>query len=240
MPGEVMQIADHVWLFPTDPDPQKTQPSVGIITTPKQTILIDGGNSPRHARKVRYALSEIGAPPVRFVIYTHHHWDHVFGTAVFECPVIAHDLCRDLLLERAAKTWSRAYIDEEIRKNPMAESSYAAIDRAVEDWYGFKIVVPRITFSRMMALYLDGVTLDLDYVGGHHAADSIIVHVRESGVLFAGDCYYPPPMNQRGASSTLDAAMIGQLLDQSADLYVDAHGTAPRTHDQFAALLDKP
>lgn len=239
MPGDVVQLADHVWLFPADPDPNKTQPCIGIIATPNQTVLVDGGNSPRHARQALYALTTIDAPPVSYVIYTHHHWDHVFGAGVFESPVIAHDLCRDLLVERAAKTWSRAYIDEEIRKNPLAESNYAAIDRAVKDWYGFKIVVPRITFSHLLTLHLDSVTLDLEHVGGYHAADSIVVRVREAGIAFVGDCYYPPPMNQRSAAASLDSAMIERLLDARAELYIDAHGRAPRTYDEFAALLDE-
>ena len=107
MTDEFQQIAERVWIFPRDPDNNKIQPNVGMICTPTQTILVDGGNSPRHARRIQTALAQLSAPPISYVIYTHHHWDHVFGASVFGAPAIAHDLCRKLLIEAAAKPFPR-------------------------------------------------------------------------------------------------------------------------------------
>ena len=83
MPDTLIQVAQNVWIFPRDEDPNRFQPNVGVIVGGGQTILVDGGNSPRHARRVLLALHDVNAPPVSYVIYTHSHWDHVFGTMVF-------------------------------------------------------------------------------------------------------------------------------------------------------------
>jgi glyoxylase-like metal-dependent hydrolase (beta-lactamase superfamily II) len=94
MPDTLMQVAPHVWIFPHDEDPNRYQPNVGIIVAGEHTILIDAGNSPRHARRILLSLDDIQAPAVSSIIYTHSHWDHVFGAMVFGAPAIAHELCR--------------------------------------------------------------------------------------------------------------------------------------------------
>jgi glyoxylase-like metal-dependent hydrolase (beta-lactamase superfamily II) len=232
MPDELQQIAESVWIFPRDPDSNRAQPNVGVICTAARTILVDGGNSPRHARRVLVALSEMNTPPVSYVIYTHHHWDHVFGATVFGAPAIAHELCRKLLIEAAGKPWSYAYLQEEIRRNPFREGELIALGRAIDDWRTFRILIPSITFTHKLRLYLDGLTLDLEHVGGNHAPDSIVVHVQEAGVLFTGDCYYRPPVHLREPNDTLDLTMIESLADEAVNTYVDGHGV-PMSRAEF-------
>jgi glyoxylase-like metal-dependent hydrolase (beta-lactamase superfamily II) len=224
MPDELQPIAERVWIFPRDPDSSKIQPNVGVICTSTETILVDGGNSPRHARRILAALTEINAPPVRYVIYTHHHWDHAFGANVFGAQTVAHELCRKLLVESAARPWSYAYLQEEIRRNPVREQALIALGRAIDDWRTFRILIPSITFTHKLRLHLDGLTLDLEHVGGRHAPDSVVVRVKEAGVLFVSDCYYPPPIHLREPSDTLDYAMIEALADEAMTMYVDGHG----------------
>jgi glyoxylase-like metal-dependent hydrolase (beta-lactamase superfamily II) len=232
MSDELQQIAERIWIFPRDLESSRVQPNVGVICTPTQTILVDGGNSPRHARRVLTTLAEMNTPPVSYVIYTHHHWDHVFGAAIFGAPVIAHELCRKLLIETAGKPWSYTYLQEEMRRSPLREGELIALGRAIDDWRTLRILIPSITFTYKLRLYLDGLTLDLDHVGGNHAPDSVVVHIQEAGVLFTGDCYYPPPLHVREPNDTLDFAMIETLADTSVNTYVDGHGV-PLTRAEF-------
>ncbi len=236
MSDELLPIAERVWLFPRDLDSNKMQPNVGIICTPTQTILVDGGNSPRHARRILTTLAQMSAPPVSHIIYTHHHWDHVFGASVFGAAAIAHEQCRKQLIEAAAKPWSYAYLQEEMRRTPLRESALIALGRAIDDWRSFRILTPAITFMHKLHFYLDGITLDLEHVGGRHASDSVVVRVREAGVLFTGDCYYPEPLHLRADNDNrLDDAMIESLADEATHVYVDGHGD-PRTRAEFLSI----
>ena len=83
MSDTLQQVASNIWIFPHDEDANRVQPNVGIIVAGKHTVLIDAGNSPRHARRIMIALDDIQAPAVSYLIYTHSHWDHVFGAMVF-------------------------------------------------------------------------------------------------------------------------------------------------------------
>ncbi len=237
MPDSLIQVAECVWIFPRDEDANKTQPNVGVIVAGEKTVLVDGSNSPRTARRLLLSLDDIRAPAVSHVIYTHSHWDHVFGAMVFGAPAIAHELCRKYLIETAAKPWSSAYIQEEIQRSPAREAGLRALSRAIEDWRNFRVVLPEITFAQTFRLYLDGLTIEIEHVGGQHALDSVVVRLPEAGVLFLGDCYYPPPLHQRKPDDTLDAAMIDALVDERFNVYIDGHGD-PRSRDEFAALAE--
>jgi hypothetical protein len=109
MDDELIALAPNVWLLPCDDDADagRVQPAVGIVCSATQTVLVDAGNGPAHARRIRAALDRIAAPPLRCVIYTHHHPDHVFGAQLFGVPAIAHELGRALVAELAARSWSR-------------------------------------------------------------------------------------------------------------------------------------
>ncbi|HEX2908478.1 MAG TPA: MBL fold metallo-hydrolase [Phototrophicaceae bacterium] len=231
----LIQLAQHVYIYPGDPDPNRTQPNVGVIVTPNHTVLIDAGNSPRVARRVLLALDELHAPPINYVIYTHSHWDHVFGAGVFSVPAIGHELCRKQLVDTASKPWSQAYIQEEIQRTPAREASLKAMSRAIEDWRSFHIVVPEITLSRLLRLYLDDLTLEIEHVGGQHAPESVVVRAVEARVIFLGDCYYPPPAHLRRPNDTLDWELIKTLSSDNLDIYVDGHNP-PRTRDEFRQL----
>jgi glyoxylase-like metal-dependent hydrolase (beta-lactamase superfamily II) len=231
----LIQLANGVWLYPHDEDGDKVQPNVGIIVGTKQTVLVDAGNSPRLARRILLELDELRAPPVSYVIYTHSHWDHVFGAMALGATAIGHELCRKYLLEQASKPWSQAYIQEEIQRTPAREAGFRAMSRAIEEWRNFRIVVPEITLSKMLRLHLDGVSIEIEHVGGQHAPDSVIVRVKEAGVMFVSDCYYPPPLHQRRPTDTLDWDMIERLANENMAIYVDGHGP-PRPGEEVRRL----
>lgn len=234
MADALIHIADHIRLFPTEGIAERVEPNIGVIQTAAGTVLVDAGNSPRHARRIAHALDEAGMPPVSHIIYTHHHWDHVYGAQVFPATVVAHELCRELLAERAARPWSAAYIEEEIRRNPAHEIVYTNMQRAVGNWSGFRIVLPSMTFTGALALHLGGAAIDLEYVGGQHAADSIVVKLRDSGVAFLGDCFYPPPL-QPAPEPAYDRELVACLLDDaSLHTFIDGHSTRVRRRDEFA------
>ncbi len=233
MTDTLVQITDNVWIFPRDEDPARAQPNVGIVVAGHKTVLIDGGNSPRHARRIMIALDDIEAPAVSHIIYTHSHWDHVFGAMVFGATALGHELCRKQLGEMVAKPWSHSYIQEEIQRSPAREAGLRAMSRAMEDWRNFRIVQPEVVFSRHLTLHMDSMTFELDHVGGLHSPDSIAVRIPEARVMFIGDSYYPPASYLRHAEDTYNFALMRSLLSEDIDHYIDGHNP-PMTRDTFS------
>lgn len=236
MDTHLLQLTESVWVFPHDPDPARIQPSVGVIIAGESTVLVDGGNSPRHARRILDALDDLKAPPVRYVIYTHSRFDHFFGAQVFGAQAIAQELCRQRVQEMAGKPWSFGYLEEEIQQSPDYAPELRRIAQVIEEWRGFRIIVPTITFTSGMTLFLDGRVIEIEHVGGAYAPDLAVVRVPDAGVIFTSDAYYRPPESPDQAES-LDRTLAARLLDDERMIHFVAGHRSPVTREALAALL---
>jgi glyoxylase-like metal-dependent hydrolase (beta-lactamase superfamily II) len=118
MESKLTQLTKHTWLLPHNPYPKALQSSIGVIVTPKGSVLVDAGNSPCLASSIKAELIRCNLPPVSHIIFTHHHWDHIYGACGFNVPVTAHVICKAILVEESRKLWSIEYLSKEIKKNP--------------------------------------------------------------------------------------------------------------------------
>lgn len=233
---KLAQLTEHIWIFPHNPDETAVQSSAGVIATQDKSLLVDAGNSPRLARKIKTELARCNLPPVSRIIYTHHHWDHVFGACEFDVSVTAHQLCKVLLEEETKKPWGIEYLNEEIKRNPKLAPSYNARANAVDSWETFRIVVPEVVFEKEYLIDLDGLAIELIHIGGKHAEDSIVVKVPKDGVMFLGDCYYPPPLHLRRPDSTPSLDMLRWLQNDEYNFYVEGH-SKPFTQTELFKFL---
>lgn len=93
---DLQRLTPHVWVHPPSPDPAEVQSAVGVVGE-GETLLIDAGNGPKLARHIQEQLGALGAPPVRRIDYTHHHWGYVFGACSYRAPALAQARCREAL-----------------------------------------------------------------------------------------------------------------------------------------------
>jgi glyoxylase-like metal-dependent hydrolase (beta-lactamase superfamily II) len=222
--GSLVQLSERVWYLPAHPDPQRVQPLVGVVVGRQETVLIDAGNTPALARHLRAELERRGAPPVTRIIYTHHHWDHVFGACAYDDPeVIAHNRCRERLKTQAANPWSPAFLETEVARDPSLATMAEMLRSGVDDWTTFVIAVPDRTFDHSLTVSGDGYRLELRHVGGRHADDSITVEVADEEVLFVGDSFYPPPLRLNPSDTSIDTRMLRELLRWGCHTYIDGH-----------------
>jgi glyoxylase-like metal-dependent hydrolase (beta-lactamase superfamily II) len=238
MQHKLIQLAENVWLWPHNPNYNAVQSSVGVIVGEFETVLIDAGNSPYLIRQIVDELKEHNLPAVGRIIYTHHHWDHIYGACELQVPVIAHTKCRDILAKEAKKPWSSEYLRQEVERNPKLKVSYRARDRAIRNWKTFRIIIPDTVFDTSTVIDLGQLTLLLEHVGGQHAEDSIVVKIPEARIMFLGDCYYPPPLHLRTPDSTLAISMLASLESKDYALYVDSHNK-PLSRAQLLRFLKR-
>jgi len=232
------QVTDRVWLWPHHRNHKRVESSIGVILGDHETLLVDAGNGPPVAALLQKEMQNKGFPPVTTIVYTHHHWDHVFGACAFDATIVAHTLCKQILVEQAQKPWGVEYLQAEIQKNPKRQVSFTALKRAIKDWGAFKIIIPEVVFKRSKVLYLGNLRVELQHVGGNHAEDSIVVKVPEEGVMFLGDCFYPPPLHLRGTDISVSITMLSSLEDEAYSLYIDGHGK-PFTHRALVSRLQR-
>lgn len=234
------QISDRTWVVLGSN--RGIQPNVGIIVDESQTILVDCGNSPAWGRVIQEFLDYMEAPPVSHIIYTHHHWDHIFGAISFDAKVIAHEKCLGYLKEEAEKPWGPACLQAEMEKDSRLRTSHEVKLKMIDNWGDFSIVLPQITFTDKMTLQLSESELYLEHAGGNHSDDSILVCDEKDQVLFSGDAFYPPPFHER--TTDLDGAgfsedVLRQILSHQVRFIVHGHGM-PLTRSDLIKELNLP
>ncbi len=221
-PGiEFHHLAGRVWLTPFDPDPAWVRPSVALVADERGSVLVDAGQSPAHAAEIQAALRAAGLPEPRWLVYTHHHWDHVWGACAWPgVEIVGHVTGAELLRAEAARPWSTRYLREQVRADPRLGPSFRARALAVDSWADFAIVPPTRTFTDELELPTG---VRVRHVGGHHAPDSTVVVDPASRVMLLGDSWYPPPLHLRSPDDGPDLALVRDLLDDSVEWYASSH-----------------
>lgn len=183
--------------------------------------MLDAGSSPAHARLL---LDELPRAPAA-VVYTHAHWDHVFGGASVGALVIAHTLTAAKLAELARRDWNdEAAIGDHIREELPAP-------RNVE------IAPADVVFGSELNIDLGGVRLHVEHVGGDHCDDACVVLVEPDRILFVGDALCAGPNG--GMTAAKAFPLFERILAFEADRYVEGHHDAVTRRPELEALIAK-
>jgi glyoxylase-like metal-dependent hydrolase (beta-lactamase superfamily II) len=140
-----------------------------IVVTSEGVVVIDTPMVPENARK--WAAEAARHGPIKYVINTEPHPDHIAGNCYFGGMLVAHEGTRDTIL--ASKV-------EEIKGMIQMHSPGAALDK------DFRLRPPDITFSERLTLYLGGHTFHLINLPGHTPFQAA-VYVPEEKIVFTSD-----------------------------------------------------
>jgi glyoxylase-like metal-dependent hydrolase (beta-lactamase superfamily II) len=155
-----------------------------VVITPEGAVVIDTLPFPQETSQVREFALRRCPQGVRYVVNTHHHADHVYGSYLFpEAELIAHRRCRQILLKVGQESLERAQA-----QTPALAS--------------VKLRIPQLVFETEMLLRLGEKTLHFMHAPGH-VPDGLMVHIREDKVLVASDVLTPVPLLVRGDSKEL-------------------------------------
>ncbi len=231
------RASEHVWWF--TPDDRTDRPALAAVAGAEATVLLDVGASPRHTAGFLAALEPLGLPPLRAAVLTHWHWDHSFGGAALDVPIVAHRQTARELARQAAYDWSDGALAERVRSGEEIAFCAEMIPLELPDRSALVIVEPQIVFDERLELRLGGVTCHVELVGGDHAADSVVVYVAEDGLLFLGDCLY---QRLHAAEPHLTIArtraLVGRIRAFDAVRAIEGHGEAVLDAAALAASLD--
>lgn len=152
--------------------------NVGIVVTNEGVVVIDSTISPAQAESIVTRIKELTDQPIRYLVYTHGHGDHVGGASVFKregAQIISH---RNVI--------ARLNKYEELSPfhNIINERQFATNFRVTQLWE--KFVYPDIVYDQEYVFSLGGKTFHLMH-GKGETDDQTIIHVPEDDVLFTGD-----------------------------------------------------
>ena len=142
--------------------------NVGVSTGPDGVLLVDAQDEPAVPR-LKTEIARISTAPVRFVIDSHWHFDHVGGNAIFAkegAVVIAQSNTRTRLMSE--------------QTNPIGGGKQRAFPPSA--W-------PQVSFDDSITLHFNGDDIDVIHIPHAHTDGDAIIHFRKAGVLFAADLF---------------------------------------------------
>jgi glyoxylase-like metal-dependent hydrolase (beta-lactamase superfamily II) len=232
---QLTRITEHVfWLPPGPPD----RPSLCAVVGSRRTVMLDGGSSPAHARELLRGLEAAGAanPPFA-VVYTHAHWDHVFGGVEVGAPIVAQRLTAARLVELDRIDWSDEGLDRRVANGDASPEHAAHVKEELPAPRTVEVAPADIVFDDGIELELGDVRVTVRHVGGDHSRDSSVVYVEPDGVLVLGDCTSASPT---GVMTAGEAFPLQRAIRSfGAERYVEGHHPSVVSRSEIDALFDK-
>lgn len=219
-PGRLHEVGEGVHAF-LQPPGSWCLSNAGVIAGPDGLVLVDTTATRARAEALRAAAAGLRRGPVRTVVNTHSHGDHVFGNCVFAPPaaIVAHELT-----------------GPEMEQAGMGlRTLWPSVD-----WGQLRLRLPTVTFARSMTLPLGDRAVELHHVGPAHTTNDVVVWIPDAGVLFAGDVVLPgcTPFCLMGSVLGCLAA-LDRLRGFGATTVVGGHGqiSGPEIFDQTERYL---
>jgi quinoprotein relay system zinc metallohydrolase 2 len=199
--------------------------NTGFVVGREAVAVVDTGGSANVGKALLAAIRSVTDLPVRYVINTHMHPDHVLGNAAFlgeGVAFVAHHKMARGLAARAER--------------------YLAVNRGLvgeEAFAGTEIVLPTLAVSARHELDLGDRRLVLEPRPTAHTDNDLTVRDAATGTLFMGDLLFAEHVPTLDGSIRGWLALLDGLEGEPAARVVPGHGPPALTWPHGAAPLKR-
>ncbi len=223
------QVADRVWFAQGvaalgSPANRNFISNAGFIVTDDGVVVVDALGSPALAEELLAEIRRVTSQPVRHVIVTHYHADHIYGLQAFKAAgatILAHSAGREYLNSDTAQKRLDA---SRIELGPWVDDKTRLVP--ADRWLD----------QDETRLRVGSYDILIRHVGPAHTPEDVVVFVPKLGVLFSGDLFFRGRIPFVGqADSRLWVASLERLIDYKPRVVVPGHG--PPSTDPMADLV---
>ena len=204
----VIEVAAGVYLFISAPygDAGLDGNSVAIVGD-TGVLVFDTNGTPASAANVLAAIRKITTKPIRYVVNSHWHWDHWYGTEVYtaaypDVKVVAHEKTKALMSGPAIE-FNRpgverqlpAYVEmlEKRAQTDAATRPLAEADRFfLEQKKHVRLVLPDTTFTDRLDLDLGGRRVQLRHDDRAITPGDTFLYLPAEQIVVTGDLLVNP------------------------------------------------
>lgn len=186
--------------------------NAGFVITPAGVVVFDSLGSPPLGESLIAQIRKLTAAPIKRVIVSHYHADHVYGLQAFKA------LGAEIWAHEGGKEYFAS--DElERRLAQRREELFPWVDENT------KVLAPDRWLNADEDFELGGVNFAVRFVGPAHSPEDLALFIKQDSVLFAGDLVFKGRVPfVGGADSKSWLASLDKLLAFHAKVMVPGHG----------------
>ena len=216
-----------------------------IVVGEDGVLVVDTQQNPRPARAVLDEVRRRTDRPVRWVVNTHAHADHVWGNAVYaaafpDVEVLATRAARDSIVagferdveeQRAGTVESRRRLETMLEEETDPErreriaAAIAVRDRYLDDLDTLRLVPPGRTVDGRLHLDLGGREVVLFEVGPAHTPGDLVVWLPAEDIVMVGDLLEEGGLWLEGADLRGWAEALATIHALEPETLVMGHGS---------------
>ena len=266
-PYTVERLADSVFaVVRKTPTTGASDSNVLFIIGSKDVVVVDANIFPSSARQVIAEIKKRTLNPVRYVINTHWHDDHVTGneeyTKVYPgVQFIAHPFARENVLG-SVTTSLKTYVNKEYPeiiqsvKNQLAsgkrrsgaaltaadsarlKSTIALYEFYLSDTKKTTIVAPNVTVADSLRLYSADREIVVKWIGLGNTAGDLVVYLPAERIVASGDLVVHPIPFGFGSLVPEWAETLRRLKGLGATTLMPGHGPIMRDWGYVDSLIE--
>ena len=215
---EVKKVSEHVYYVEGVPgiatDNEGFISNAGFIVTKDGVVVFDSLGTPSLANKLVKKIKTVTDQPIKKVIVSHFHADHIYGLQVFE----------ELGAEIIAPYGAQKYIQSEAAASRLEERQFSLEPWVNEDT---RLVLPDTTVEKSYAFQQGGLSFTINYMGKAHSDGDLTLLVEPDKVLFSGDIIFEGRIPFVGnADSKKWLETLTRLETEGLNALVPGHGPA--------------
>jgi cyclase len=211
----LQKIGDGVWAAIVS-DEGLAGGNAGFVIGGDGVLVIDTFQDPRPAKALLAEIRKLTPLPIRFVVNTHYHLDHVNGNDVFAAAgatIVAH---------RNVRAWMRTE-NMKMLDPPVTPEKKARVA---------SLTLPSVVHDSHLDLFLGSRRINVRYYPGHTGGDSV-VWIPDAHVVFCGDMLWKEHVPNLIDASTKPwvASLDAMQKDYGASTWVPGHGDVANAQD---------
>jgi cyclase len=248
------QVADGIYLFQTAPYGDIGLDGNSVVIVGSTGVLVfDTNGTPAAAAAVLAGIREITDKPVRYIVNSHWHWDHWYGTQVYKdafpgAQVVAQAATREMMMGPAIE-FNRPGVERQLPAYVQALEQKAATDPKVQTRLeearffldqkrSVRPIIPDVTFTSRLDLQLGDRVVEVR----HHdravtPGDTFLVLPKEK-IVATGDLIVNPIPFALSVYPTGWLKTLESLDALDASIFIPGHGEPLRDELLLHATMD--
>jgi glyoxylase-like metal-dependent hydrolase (beta-lactamase superfamily II) len=248
---EMVKVAEGIYGFiANESNSGAVQGNVVLIVGEKSALLIDSGQFPTLAERMAAKAREVTDKPVRLLINTHWHGDHLLANHIFRekfpgLLVLAHQNAKEPMLKYYAK-WDEEVksfptIVEQMRTQlksgkrrsgaPLDDEQKLGLQMDIDslevnypEMIRTKFEAPDMYFTKEISFDVGNREVKVANYGWGNTAGDAVIHVPDVKVLITGDTVVYPTPYSFGSNHSEWIKILNQFLSIGAEKIIPGHG----------------